>query len=252
MTNRPQSAGWYASEPPTGRSREELLELLGEQTGFLATSARLFDEGDEAEAKRIAGAIRVLVHDTPMSHALLHQLGLVGPHNRRGLWFFDTPRMALPPGAVRIGGHAALCVMSMTAEDEQMVARYRPMFGAPPMPGAKEATLPFNEWWRGEVIVTAGGEVFTRKQVILTAANKEGGTHVDPKLPDSYREVTRGGGMGFRVEGTSISADVAGSLGDPDLDPVPATIRQIAHEVLRSVQQIHPELVKYDAPEAHG
>jgi hypothetical protein len=57
------------------QTREDLVAHLREQYGFLAVSCELFDQGNEAEAKRIAVAIRTLVHDTPASHSLLEQLG---------------------------------------------------------------------------------------------------------------------------------------------------------------------------------
>ncbi len=52
------------------------MAQLEEQVAFLRHSAALFDAGADAEAKRIAVVIRVLVHDTPRSHSLLAQLGL--------------------------------------------------------------------------------------------------------------------------------------------------------------------------------
>ena len=61
----------------TSHPRDRDLEAdLAEQLQFLASSSRAFDQGDLAEAKRIALVIRVLVHDTAMSHSLLAQLGI--------------------------------------------------------------------------------------------------------------------------------------------------------------------------------
>lgn len=54
---------------------EELQAHLAEQLGFLERSADAFDNGYEDEAKRMATAIRVLVHDTNQSISLLKQLG---------------------------------------------------------------------------------------------------------------------------------------------------------------------------------
>ena len=62
------SMGKMAKRP---RSTEELEELLHEQLAFLESSAAAFDAGMDGEAKRLAVALRVLLHDTKNSHSLL-------------------------------------------------------------------------------------------------------------------------------------------------------------------------------------
>lgn len=57
------------------RTREKLLELFEEQIEFLEASNERFDSGKISEAKRLAVTLRVLFHNTRMSHALIHQLG---------------------------------------------------------------------------------------------------------------------------------------------------------------------------------
>jgi hypothetical protein len=52
----------------------EYVEHLKEQIGFLLKSAGDFDEGDISESKRMATAIRTLVHETSTSHAYCEQL----------------------------------------------------------------------------------------------------------------------------------------------------------------------------------
>ncbi len=47
------------------QSRDGLLNSLNETVQFIIASCRAFDSGFESEAKRIAVAVRVLVHDTP-------------------------------------------------------------------------------------------------------------------------------------------------------------------------------------------
>ncbi|MEE9987498.1 hypothetical protein [Agrobacterium pusense] len=58
-------------------SQDDLNEHLAEQLGFLEASARSFDGGFIGEAKRMATTIRVLMHETPQSHSVLGQLGLL-------------------------------------------------------------------------------------------------------------------------------------------------------------------------------
>jgi len=56
------------------QSNEELQQHLKDIIQALELSAYAFDNGSEGEAKRLAAAIRVLVHDTESSKSLLGQL----------------------------------------------------------------------------------------------------------------------------------------------------------------------------------
>jgi hypothetical protein len=58
------------------RSYESLSSELQKQIRFLNNSSKLFDEGEEDEAVRLATTIRVLFHDTYSSTSLLKQLNI--------------------------------------------------------------------------------------------------------------------------------------------------------------------------------
>ena len=66
------------------QSEDDLQTHLSEQIAFLKNSTKSYDEGFDGEAKRMATAIRVLVHDTPKSASLLAQLAL------KQIEFYDT------------------------------------------------------------------------------------------------------------------------------------------------------------------
>jgi len=69
---------------------------LQEQVADLRKSGAAFDGGDTSEAKRLAVAIRNLVHDTDKSHSVLTQL-----HAKEGLRFVDTSHGPVAfPGAI--------------------------------------------------------------------------------------------------------------------------------------------------------
>ena len=54
----------------------ELTPQLEEQLGFLLSSMDAFDAGAKGEAKRMAVALRILLHDRRQSASLLGQVGL--------------------------------------------------------------------------------------------------------------------------------------------------------------------------------
>ncbi|MFC1908223.1 hypothetical protein ACFLWT_02340, partial [Chloroflexota bacterium] len=63
---------------------DELLGHLKDQIAFMKISANSYDNGFEDEAKRLAVAIRILVHDTPQSTSLLTQL------DKKGILFHSS------------------------------------------------------------------------------------------------------------------------------------------------------------------
>lgn len=56
--------------------------------------------------------------------------------------------------------------------------------------------LPISEWW-GQVVYIAGAVRATRKSLVLAAANKDGGAHVDSALSKEYQVLMNTGEMGW-------------------------------------------------------
>ncbi len=108
------------------------------------------------------------------------------------------------------------------------------MDGTPPrtqafgMRGPELRGTTFDNWWDGVVLIDRNGAEFSRKDVCIYLANKEGGAHVDPKLDtqfDSIRNQTSGTVTQLPSGKTMIHS--------PDL--VLPTMRQIAAELLYSL-----------------
>ncbi len=195
------------------RSITELEGLLREQIRFLRRSAEAYDEGDHAESKRLASTIRTLVHETKMSKALLGQLGTLKTTQFFSSALATHPNNLLPElGVIAISSGAS---------------HYQALLDDVPPP-ARNRKLPFDEWWNEVVFRHGEGnvEVMTRKRLVLSAANKEGGSHVDEAEPD-YAQLD-----GDRLR---WFAGVAGSEPAIVKGAPAAALRQIAHEVLRTL-----------------
>ena len=175
-------------------SESHLHQLLHEQVDFIRTSSARFDEGNSAEAKRLAVCVRVLVHNTRKSHALLKQLGLL-----HQLEYLDTSTPMRPdrhvpprdgrPGKFRVTVGSGLAPLEAAEDGASYVA---PLGDAAP-----HARLTrFSKWWTDEVARAAGGRKLTRKKIVLGLANLEGGAHVDP-FPDlQWADMSTGGAFG--------------------------------------------------------
>jgi hypothetical protein len=63
-------------------------------------------------------------------------------------------------------------------------------------PAALQVQMPAQEWW-GQVVYIHGQVRATRKSLVLGAANKDGGAHVDTKLNKEYVALMLGGLHGW-------------------------------------------------------
>ena len=207
------------------RSPEDLQEQLRIQIGYLRKSAMAYDEGDVHEAPRLATTLRVLLHDTKRSHSLLDQLCLKDKH------FLDA---SSPRPSHLISSYAGLVGIPRPGT----ARRYIPNFDV-----YEARPRPFDEWWHGVIIEDLQQRTITREQLVRTMADQDGGAHVDPELDDIYAEVARTNVMGHEhnVEGRW----------QPFADIEKASVRQVAHEVLGTLEQERP-IPEQTAGNMHG
>jgi len=203
----------------------ELLSHLEEQVRFLLRSADAYDAGDEAEAKRLATAIRVLVHDTAASHSLLTQIGI------RSLPFLDTAGPLYPRN---LASETRLTIMRIGPEGASWVPKNAMDYESAPI------GLPFERWWNAPVIKGQSGETYSRKDIVLSLADQDGGAHVDPAMNESYHRLSRGNALGW--EAFAAGAEVGRPMEGPEL----ASVRQIAHELLLTIERRVPVAIPED------
>ena len=205
------------------QTKDELLGHLKDQIEFMKASANSYDNGSEGEAKRLAVVIRVLVHDTMNSTSLLTLL------SKKDILFYDSaavydPRNLLPSNC--------LTMMKLSPSGAEYVA---PLDNLSPSRN-KDKKVGFDRWWKRTIIYKDNtNNIFTRKDLVLTVANKEGGTHIDPKLDEAYANLSRFNSLGWKVFMSGVEKDFNNT-------PVLPSIRQIAHEVLKTLKDEFPEL----------
>jgi hypothetical protein len=208
----------------------ELEEHLRRQVTYLRRSASAYDDGATDEAFRLATTVRVLCHETGSSRSLLHQLGLLPAKLR----FVNTALRVpdLPSGAFAITaglGTIRINFDAVTATPTPVLDDLDSYRVNPPQR--------FEQWWgtrflSNESPLRGERQVFTysRRDVVLGMANKDGGAHVDPKMPDEYRGlVDHDGTVALVVGGQPVSI--------PQRAFATAWMRQIAHEVQRTLER---------------
>lgn len=200
------------------QSKAELEEHLHDTIEAIGLSARAFDLGSEGEAKRLAAAIRVLVHDTIQSHSLLGQLG------KKNVAFHST---AAPKNPKNLLTYSGIVAQTITPTGGRYIA---PLDFLPDDMPIQE--LPFDEWWNEVIFMDKDKEETTRKDLILAVANKDGGAHVDPNLDEKYANLSRKNSLAWQHTGPMGTKPMPG--------PQLAAVRQIAHELLRTFNPTMP------------
>jgi hypothetical protein len=193
-----------------------LNEKLREQLQFIQRSCETFDKGAEDEALRLATSLRVMFHDTAMSVSLVTHLRL---------------------------SHTRMLSSSRGHGDWQDYLGHQLNLSSPqpvkmfPLLGDRFKELSVQDLWNNEPVFSHKGQKYSRKKIVLSAANKDGGAHVDEKL-ERYYEVLCAG---------EYAISITGNLEYNGKPPFPqgvtqysknahlALIRQFAHETLVSV-----------------
>lgn len=206
------------------QTQDELLAHLREQIAFMNKSAVSYDNGFEGEGKRLAVIIRVLVHDTSQSTSLLTMLG-----RKRQMLFYDSASEYDPRN---LTASNCLTVIRLSADGARYVA---PLDDLSPARDKNKRRI-FDNWWKSLIIYKDNkNNTFTRSDLVLAVANKEGGAHIDPKLDKAYASLSRFNSLGWKQF-------VHGEEKDFNNTPILPSIRQIAHEALRTLKDEFPDL----------
>jgi hypothetical protein len=205
------------------QSHDDLLAHLRDCVGYLQRSAISFNQGFLSEAKRMAAATRMLLHDTRESHSLLEQLGY-----KRQMRFINSAHPVVPHNLVT---HQGLVAFGMNGNTPSFIA----LWNVASYAGHSRGYQSFNDWWNYVVIIDANRVEFTRRDLILTLANQDGGARVDPGLDVAYANLTRNNSLGWQI--------ARGERGTEGFEPEKCTIvGPLAGVELLSVQQIAFEL----------
>jgi hypothetical protein len=199
------------------RDRAEYEEKLVEQLTLLDQLGRLYDEVTPAAALPLATSLRVILHNTANSHALLALLGELDSTR-----FLDTASRRDARNLIR--AHNGLVLMQVSPTGGVFV----PRCSAPA--NGRYPNLLFVQWWQAMVICDSEGREWTRKSAVLALANKEGGAHIDPRRPSSVRALESENSMGWVF--------TRGDDGTPSPftnGPLAPTVRQIAYEVVTTL-----------------
>ena len=188
----------------------EFENQLANHLRFIRNSCDEYDKGFTDEALRIAVSLRVLFHDTKNSTSLLTHL------NRKEevqlISTFATDQLKIPN--TNINWHTVIPLM-ITSKGVK-----------PPLETWKtRRIIGVEEWWN-EKIWVEGNFILSRRDIVLSAANQDGGAHVDSKPSNKTMKVKAGPVVTIKINGKLIENGLKNHH-----HPL---LRQMAYEIINS------------------
>lgn len=188
----------------------DFLAQLRRQIGFLERSCAAYDSGHREEALCIAVSLRILFHDTKQSVSLLTHLGV-----KESVRVLSTFELDLK-GDNKTGLISAGMPVWLDSTGERT---------APLNDVMRRDLIPAAEWWT-EVVISMKHKL-GRKDVVLAAADQDGGAHVDAVPDPETVEMIKGIGTFASIFKGQVTRRVLDNHHFP-------LLRQFGHEVLSS------------------
>jgi hypothetical protein len=161
---------------------------------FLQRSCDAYDQGHEEEALRMAVSLRVVFHDTPSSTSLLTHLGAKVRTHLKSTFVSQRSLEKDLPG---FRWHTVLPVM-LTSHGVK-----------PPTDSWKVRSVLVAEDWWNEGIWLEGATALSRRDIVLSAANQDGGAHVDKNPNAKTRMMKAGPKVTVTVNGKPLKSGMA-------------------------------------------
>ncbi|WP_157780856.1 hypothetical protein [Hymenobacter sedentarius] len=205
---------------PYSKTTDDFKADLADQINFLKMSCQAYDNGAVVEGKRLALALRILLFDgrnRSRSVALLTRLDL-----KERLLYHSVTR--------EIDKSVTNRFYSFELSTSEGHVHCKPHLGRP------QLQLPFAQWWDQTIMQNHELSV-SRRDIIMSLADQDGGAHVDTKLDGDYGDLAKLQGSGIRFDALSGLLVVA-PAGVPYEGKYELLLaRQIAHEVLSTFDE---------------
>jgi hypothetical protein len=207
------------------KTKEDFQQDLAEQIYFLRKSARDYDNGDFIEAKNMSVNLRNLLYDTKgRTTSVLTHL------DKKNIKFYDTSIRDIPENLVPLTG--LICYKVHVDPGKPTEVTYKAPFDKGEPQRYVRGKVNFEDWWNREIIDDKKGNVLTRRSLVLTTCQQDGGAHVDAEIIDNYVKALQT----FHIVPVSSCGE-----GIIFSNIIYASIRQITHEVLKSLQDEFPK-----------
>jgi hypothetical protein len=203
------------------KSREEIVEHFNAAKSALQVSCKSFDEGNRWEAMRLATTVYSLVNDGGRnSVSILTQLGL-----RASLRF--PSRANIIPG--NFVADTPLVIFRISSQGPECL----PLLNDPI--GDETKPLQFQRWWDQTILKDGDRFDASRRSLVFSLRNQDGGAHVDSNLKDEAY-------VRFSKLNFSTPRMISSNAGEiPFSGIAEASMRHVASELLQGIEKIAPQ-----------
>ncbi|SCY13651.1 hypothetical protein SAMN02927916_1228 [Flavobacterium anhuiense] len=197
-----------------------------------------FDSNQERKAKDIAGRIRTLLKDGPNKYtrSILQQLGKKNilfkdssiPYTTNpGFSYFDI-NGSISNSVISVSGvYMGLLYKKVQGSDKTLEFSFAPLCRRQGLK-LNITEKPFNEWWEQIVYEDPFSSYkLTRKDLILSSAEKDGFAHFDPTLNEEYEKFLQSDSLDLIINEEKIKFKN---------NPAKNSIRQIGFEVIMTLK----------------
>lgn len=213
--------------------REEayFIQAFNKQYKTIVALNKLFDEGSEEISAQIALIIRTFVHDKGSTVSLLSHL------NAKNITFFDSTSGGYDPENLLDQNNLVLMEYKHTIDPEkyglipQIESNYEPIFHKHVL-----TEVDFSTWWEGGIISFQSQDaLFSRKDIVLTHCDKNGGAHFDKSIDKDYHSLENEKHFAIQVEFIVENTGIHYTVEMPSM--IPASIRQISYELCTAIER---------------
>jgi hypothetical protein len=197
------------------KPRSEIVEHYNNCKAAIEASCEGFDNGQLWEAQRLASSVYSMVHDGGKnSQSILTQLGLRASTNFTS-YVPQLDKENLIPSNPLVLYRITIGVG----------AEVRPMLDNGPR---RSTTVQFPTWWEKEFVFYHDGSGLSRRGLVFSLRNQDGGAHVDAKLTDEEY-------IAMKLTASRWSYVSNGQPPEKIIGEELATMRHVAYEMLSTL-----------------
>lgn len=220
------------------RGDDEAEEAFVQIVKLLEKLCEQFDQGLYYSAVLIGTLLRTLLKDSQDKRRKNSSVSLLSQVGKKDIQFLDTSIKGPSGGSFWTFNnihncniqfnqfiYAGLLQKTMTQnESDEFSLDFLPLLDRN---NNGLRYLNFANWYENTTVFENSSFTLTRKDVIETVTDKDGGAHFDPTIPEEY--------AAFRKP-TSLNIKINGQDAVFKQNPVYVTLRQIAYELLHSLK----------------
>lgn len=192
----------------------ELKEHFDEQVKLILNGIKSFDLWNIEEAKNLVMRLRLFLHEWTWE-SLLKQIWV-----KDRLKYYDSSldRIENPMVQIEFSPYAGLIQFVVWNDKVFAILDWNP----------KAKRISFDDRWNGTIFIDTNWTKFSRKDIVIDMANKDGWWHITLNLNEEYRNITRNWSIGIQIRD-----DENWYKSVKKLEYI--AIRQITHELLKSM-----------------